>query len=179
MAQVNIHGKAFREAISRDEINRVVHRLANRIDKHYPLSEDLVLIGVLNGAFIFMSDLVRAIHRPFEISFTHLKSYYGMESSGNVEVLKDIDVVIKNKHVIIVEDIIDTGNTLYQYHKILASQEPKSIAIYALLVKPGNIKFELPSFNVGFEIEDKFVVGYGLDFDGMGRNLNGIYQLVE
>ena len=179
MKKVIVNDKLFQERISIQDIQRAVHQLGNRIDKTYPAQEELVLVGVLNGAFIFLADLVRTINRPFEITFTHLKSYKGMKSSGEVEVLKNLDVDIKGKHIVIVEDIIDTGNTLHQYYKTLEEKSPKSIAIYALLVKPSNIIHELPSFNVAFEIEDKFVIGYGLDYDGLGRNLNGIYQLKE
>lgn len=177
MKEVTIRNKTFKEVISLEEILEVVNRLARRIDHHYDLEEDVVLIGILNGAFIFLSDLVRAIERPIEIAFTQLKSYVGMKSTGEVQILKEIDIDIKGKHVVIVEDIIDTGTTIHQYNQILQDKQPKSISIYALLVKPANIRYELPSFNIGFEIKDRFVIGYGLDFDGLGRNLKGIYQL--
>ncbi len=177
MKEAIVNNQTFKEIISLKEIKPVVANLAARIDHNYPLDQDVVVIGILNGAFIFLADLVRAIERPVEITFTQLKSYIGTKSTGDVQILKEIDIEIKDKHVIVVEDIIDTGNTLFQYNQILEAKKPKSIAVYALLVKPENIQHELPSFNVGFEIKDRFVIGYGLDFDGIGRNLRGIYQL--
>ena len=176
---VTYEDKTFQEVISGDEINRVVYKLANQIDTQYPFDEDLVFIGILKGAFIFLGDLIRAVNHQSQVTFVHLKSYEGMTSSGQIEVIKDIDIDIDQKHVIIVEDIIDTGNTMTQYYQKIQEKSPKSVSIYTLLSKPGNIRYEIPSFHVGFELSNNFVIGYGLDYNGWGRNLDGIYQLIE
>ena len=176
---VLINGKKFKEIISSQEIKRIVFGMANHIDGKYNADDEIVFVGILNGAFIFLSDLVRAVNHHSEITFTHLKSYVGMERKDEVKVVKDIDIDVEDKHVILVEDIIDSGNTILQYHKILKSKNPKTIAIYALLMKPDNIKYEIPSFQVGFEVSSSFVIGYGLDYNGLGRNLPGIYQLMD
>ena len=176
---ITINDRNFKEIISREEIKRVVYNMANHIDSSYSADDELVFIGILNGAFIFLSDLVRAVNHNAKITFTHIKSYHGMERSDELEIIKDIDINIDGKHVILVEDIIDSGSTILQYHQILRLKNPQSIAIYALLMKPESIVHEIPSFQVGFEISDNFVIGYGLDFNGLGRNLEGIFQLVD
>ena len=176
---VIINDKTFEEIISGEEIKRVVYNMANHIDSTYTMEDDLIFIGILNGAFIFLSDLVRAVNHELEITFTHIKSYQGMDRGEEIDIIKDIDIDIGGKHVILVEDIIDSGSTILKYHEVLKSKKPQSIAIYALLMKPESIIHEMPSFQVGFEISNNFVIGYGLDYNGLGRNLEGIFQLVD
>ena len=176
---VNIYGKSFKKMIASTEILDRVDAMARQIEEKTPKGELPILIGILNGVFRIMADLVTAMHIPCEIQFVQIRSYFGMQSSGKVNMVKDTDYPLADRAVIIVEDIIDTGQTLQAFTKHVASQKPKSIQIVSLLKKK-NFAADL-SYQVlaGFEIEDRFVVGYGLDYDGLGRDLNSIYQLSD
>lgn len=141
--------------------------------------QDLVVVGLLNGVFPFFADLVRAMDFDFDVSFMQVASYGGgTESTGEVHILKDLDRSIQGRHALVVEDIVDTGLTLFKVRNLLKDREPLSLKICTLLDKPSRRKIQVPVDYVGFTIEDHFVVGYGLDFDGKLRNLPfvGIYQ---
>ncbi|MCO6464143.1 MAG: hypoxanthine phosphoribosyltransferase [Saprospiraceae bacterium] len=138
-----------------------------------------MLLVILNGAFMYAADLIRELNFPCEIYFIDIKSYEGTESTGTVKINMPSDIHIKGRHIIIVEDIIDTGNTIAALLPELQNMEPASIHLSAILVKPEAHKHDLKIDYPGFIIPKKFVVGYGLDYNGMGRNLKDIYQLYE
>ncbi len=166
----------FRVYIPNEKINNRVEELAEQITWDFR-GKSPVLVGVLNGCFMFLSDLVKEIDLDVEICFTKYSSYQSTESSGKVIELIGFDNVIKGKDVIIVEDIVDTGLTMGHLLKEIQKFSPKSVKVTALLYKPEALKHEAKIDYLGFEIKNKFVVGYGLDYDGFGRNLKDIYIL--
>ncbi|TON67172.1 hypoxanthine phosphoribosyltransferase, partial [Vibrio parahaemolyticus] len=149
--------------ISEQEVQERIRELGKQITERYQGSEDLVLVGLLRGSFVFMADLARAIELTHQVDFMTASSYGNtMESSRDVRILKDLDDDIKGKDVLLVEDIIDTGNTLNKIREILSLREPKSIAICTLLDKPSRREVNVPVDWIGFEIPDEFVVGVGI-----------------
>lgn len=171
-----IKDKEFELFIREASIQEAVHDIGQNINQDYERLHPLVL-PVLNGAFMFAADLMKQVSVPLELSFVKLKSYKGTQSTGNIENLIGLQENIKDRHIIIVEDIVDTGNTLHHALKALADHHPASVAIATLLHKPEMTKYALNLKYVGMEIPNRFVVGYGLDYDGYGRNLKNIYQL--
>jgi len=140
-----------------------------------------VFVGVLNGSFLFIADLIKQIDIPCEITFTKLASYYGGTQSS-VKIREDIDISIdiKGRNIIVIEDIVDTGNTAHYLLDKLNLKQPKSIKVCSLLLKPAAVQKKIEELKyVGFEIENEFVVGYGLDYREMGRNLKDIYKKVD
>ncbi|KUK13971.1 MAG: hypoxanthine phosphoribosyltransferase [Clostridia bacterium] len=163
--------------ISRDEIKKKVKELAAMISKDYE-GKDPIFIGVLKGAIIFMADLLRSIPYSVFVDFMAVSSYGdATETSGIVKIDKDLDTDIKGRHVLIVEDIIDSGLTLKYLLGLLSSRNPASLKVCALLNKPARRKVDVPVAYLGFDIPPEFVVGYGLDFAGMYRNLPDIHIL--
>lgn len=177
MKTVQVKDKTFSVSISEAEILRRVREVAAQIDKDLA-GERPLLLSVLNGSFMFASDLIRGIETPCEISFVRMASYSGTTSTGRVKQLLGLNEDIEGRTVIIVEDIIDSGLTMKELIAILQAKHPKEIRIAALLVKPGNLKVELDIPYCCFEIPNDFIVGYGLDYDGYGRNLRDIYTVV-
>ena len=175
---VEAHGLKFKPMISEAEILAKVAEMGQQISKDYAGKNPLIL-GVLNGAFIFAADLVRAIDIDCEISFVKLASYTGLESSGNVNTLIGLEKNVQDRHIIIVEDIVDSGKTLSAFIPKLKAAGPASVALATLLVKPESVSHPVPIDYCGFEIPPAFVIGYGLDYNGLARNLKGIYQLAE
>jgi hypoxanthine phosphoribosyltransferase len=175
---VRIHDKTFKPYISEEEIRQKVKELAIRIDHDYQ-GKNPIFIAILNGAFIFAADLFKSLRIDAEISFIKLASYKGMKSSGQVVTAIGLDAEIFDRHVVIVEDIVDTGKTLSEFLPQLWHQQPASLKIIALLHKPEATVYPLKVDYTGFSIPDKFVVGYGLDYNGLGRNSGAIYQLFE
>lgn len=173
---IQVLDKSFDVFITADEIQAEVVSLANEINRDYQ-GKDIIFLSVLNGAFMFASDLMKNISIPCEISFVKMSSYIGTSSTGEVNELIGLGVDITNKHVVIVEDIVDTGITIDKIVKLLEVENPASFKVCTLLYKPdafnGNHKPEY----VGFSIPNAFVVGYGLDYNEKGRNLNQIYQI--
>jgi len=176
--QINIKDFFFEEYISEMEIAQAIDRLADQIDKDYKDKEPLFIV-VLNGAFIFAADLLRAIPSNCEASFVKLKSYDGFKSTEHVEQLLGLETDIAGRDVIIVEDIIDTGNTLKQFMPLIRAQNVKSLRLATLLFKASAFKHDYPIDYIGLEIEDRFVIGYGLDYADHGRNLKAIYKKVD
>ncbi|ADX68062.1 MULTISPECIES: hypoxanthine phosphoribosyltransferase [Weeksella] len=176
MKEIEIHGKRFIPYIAFEEIEHAIIDMANKIYDEYK-DEVPVFVGVLNGVVMFMSDFLKHYPGECEISFLKLSSYEGTETTGKVKIQMDIPISVEGRHVIILEDIVDTGNTLVELHKILTEKKVKSLKIATLLFKPDAYKKDLVVDLVGLSIPDKFVVGYGLDFDGFGRNLPDIYQI--
>jgi hypoxanthine phosphoribosyltransferase len=150
--------------------------LAEEIKCQYKDKNPLFL-SVLNGSFVFSSDLIRHFDFPMEIHFIKLASYDKTQSTGNVKEILGLPTDLANRHVIILEDIVDTGNTLKYLMQKMSEHNAASIEIAAMFMKPEIFKNKYPVQYVGFEIPDKFVVGYGLDYDGFGRNLKDLYQL--
>ena len=175
---VTINNLSFTSYITEAQIKTRIQALAAEMKERYDGLQPIFL-GVLNGAFIFAADLLRATDFESVISFIKLSSYRGMKSSGKVASVIGLDIDIKGRHVIIVEDIIDTGNTMHSFIPELKALEPASIALASLLVKPEALEHDIPIDYIGFEIPNRFVVGYGLDYDGLGRQLRDIYQLAE
>lgn len=165
--------------ISEQEVKNRIAELGAQITAHYLGSNDLVLIGLLRGSFMFMADLARSIDLPQEVDFMTASSYgNSMNSNRDVRILKDLDDDINGKDVLIVEDIIDTGYTLSKVREILSLRSPKSLAICTLLDKPERREVEVPVEWVGFTIPDEFVVGYGIDYAQKYRNLSYIGKVV-
>lgn len=167
--------------ISENDVHARIAELGAQITKFYQEKhiDSLVVVGLLRGSFIFMADIVRQINLPVEIEFMTTSSYgAGMTTNHDVRITKDLDGDIKGKHVLIVEDIIDTGYTLEKVRDILNLREPASLAICTLLDKPSRREVEVPVEWVGFEIPDEFVVGYGIDYAQRHRNLGYIGKVV-
>jgi len=177
MARLTVHDKEFVPYINEKQIEEQVDRVATEINKDY-LGKKPLFIAILNGAFVFAADLFKKINVDAEICFIKLASYKGVKSTGKVITAIGLDAEIYNRDVIIVEDIVDTGKTLSQFLPTLEHQHPASLKIAALLHKPSATIHEINIDYLGFTIPDKFVLGYGLDYDGLGRNIKEIYQLV-
>ncbi|HVY74108.1 MAG TPA: hypoxanthine phosphoribosyltransferase [Puia sp.] len=178
MSIIQVHDKRFKPYISEEDIRKKVSELAGRLSHDYRDKHPL-FIGILNGSFIFAADLFRELSVEAEISFIKLASYKGTKSSGQVIASIGLDTEVFGRHVVIVEDIVDTGKTLSEFLPQLRHQQPASLKIVALLHKPGATTYPIQVDYKGFEIPDKFVVGYGLDYNGLGRNTPAIYQLLE
>ncbi len=164
--------------ISKEEIDEICKRLGKQITEDYQ-GKDIVLICVLRGAIVFLSDLMREIDVPCEIDFMSVSSYNGTKSSGDVKIVKDLEDSIEGKHVLVVEDIIDSGLTLSHLLALLESRNPASLKLCTCFDKPDRRKTEVKVDYIGKQIPDKFIVGYGLDYNGHYRNLPGIYILEE
>jgi hypoxanthine phosphoribosyltransferase len=157
-----------------------IRELASEIEEDYPATEEIHLVCVLKGGFVFMADIVRSMSARVTMDFIAVSSYgSGTKSSGEVRFQKDLDSSLENRHVIIVEDIVDTGLTLKYLQEILRSRAPRSLRTACLLSKPSRRQVEVPVEYIGFTIEDKFVVGYGLDYAEKYRNLPHIAILQE
>lgn len=168
---------SMHQLISADRLAARVRELGQRISRDYQ-GQQLCVIGVLKGSFIFLADLIRAIDVPCEIEFIGVSSYEGMHSSGHVRINYDLSVDIEGKHVLLVEDIIDTGNTIDYLMKTLEVRQPKSLKVACLLSKPEAHQIKLAIDYTGFEISKEFVIGYGLDLNGLYRNLPDLMQML-
>ena len=178
MKTVKLHNKEFEIFITETEISAIVHSMANEINNS--VIKDPLFIAVLNGSFLFAADIMRKITIPnCEISFIKLSSYLGTESTGEVNELIGLGKNIRNRNIVILEDIIDTGITLEKIISLLEKEEVADIKIATLLFKPEAYKKEIEIDFIGKSIPNDFVVGYGLDYDEIGRNLPHIYKLKE
>ncbi len=177
MPVIKVHDKSFETYLSEETIQQKIKELALIINKDYAGKRPL-FIAILNGSFMFAADLFKHLTIEAEICFIKLASYKGMKSSGKVVTSIGLEEDLFGKEVIIVEDIVDTGKTLHNFLPKLLHQQPQSLKIVALLHKPEATTYPLKLDYIGFAIPDKFVVGYGLDYDGLGRNLKEIYQLI-
>ena len=178
MSLIKVHDKEFEIYLSEALIQQKIAEIAAAISVDYK-DKNPLFIAILNGSFMFAADLFKQLTIPAEICFIKLASYKGMRSSGHVITAIGLDQDLYNRHVVIIEDIVDTGKTLHQFLPKLQHQQPASLKIASLLHKPEATKFSLDINYIGFVIPNKFVVGYGLDYDGLGRNLKEIYQVVE
>ncbi|AEE51077.1 hypoxanthine phosphoribosyltransferase [Haliscomenobacter hydrossis DSM 1100] len=175
---ITVNNLQFKPFIAASEIQERVNALGAELRQRYEGKRPL-FIGILNGAFIFTADLVRSAGLECEVTFMRLSSYAGLQSSGQVITNMGLDIDIKDRHVILVEDIIDSGRTLYELTKKMREQGPASVAIATLLLKPDALQFPLEADFIGFSIPSKFVIGYGLDYNQAGRELPEIFQLAE
>jgi hypoxanthine phosphoribosyltransferase len=177
MSIIKVHDKSFDTYLSEEVIQNRIKEMAAEINRDYAGTKPL-FIAILNGSFMFASDLFKQLSINAEICFIKLASYKGMKSSGNVVTSIGLEDDLFGKDVVIVEDIVDTGKTLHNFLPKLLHQQPKSLKIASLLHKSEATEYPLQLDYIGFDIPNKFVVGYGLDYDGLGRNLKEIYQLV-
>ena len=173
---MKLHDLEFELYLSEKEITAKVKKLAKQINNDYNEKSPL-FIPILNGAFIFASDLIKQIDLNCNISFVKVASYSKMESTGNLKELIGINENVFDRDIIIIEDIVDSGKTIDNLINKLTELGPKSVELASLLLKKDNLETPLNIKYLGFEIPDKFVVGYGLDYDGLGRNLPSIYQV--
>ncbi|HEU0065538.1 MAG TPA: hypoxanthine phosphoribosyltransferase [Flavisolibacter sp.] len=178
MPPIKLHDKCFDTYLSEQTIQTKIEELAKLINKDYK-DKNPLFIAILNGSFMFAADLFKHLSINAEICFIKLASYKGMKSSGHITTAIGLDQDLYDRDVIILEDIVDTGKTLHHFLPKLVHQQPKTLKIASLLHKPDATIFPLVIDYLGFAIPNKFVVGYGLDYDGLGRNLNEILQLVE
>lgn len=178
LASITVHDKTFELFLSEKEIQSRVSQLGDAISSDYEGKTPL-FIGVLNGSFMFASDLMKNISIPAEITFIKVSSYQGMSTQGKTKELIGLNESIENREVIVVEDIVDTGITMESIVNQLNELGAKSVEVASLLLKPECLQRDVKVKYVGFEIPEKFVVGYGLDYDGLGRNLKDIYQLKQ
>lgn len=178
MEKVQVKDKTFRPFITEETIQKRVREVAANIS-HDLQGKRPLLLAVLNGSFMFAADLIRAIDLPCEITFVRMASYVGTKSTGHVKELIGLSEDIEGRDIIIVEDIIDSGLTMKELLGILTAKHPASLHIATLLVKPDNLKVDLNIDYRCFDIPSDFIVGYGLDYDGEGRNLRDIYTLAQ
>lgn len=175
---VKAHDLNFKLYYSEAQIKERVNEIGQQLTEQFR-DKNPVFLSVLNGGFIFTADLTRACAIDCEISFIKLSSYQDTASTGKVIELIGLDTALKGRDVIIVEDIVDTGETMLQLLAKLNALEPASVTLVSLLVKPDALKERVKVDHIGFNIPNKFVIGYGLDYNELGRNLGGIYQLIE
>ncbi len=176
MSLIQVNGKNFQPYLTAEEISKQIKRIGSELNRDYAGKRHL-FIAILNGSFMFASDLFKELSMEAEICFIKLASYKGTRSSGHVITSIGLDESLKDRHVVILEDIVDTGKTLSEFLPQLADQQPASLKIAALLHKPDALVHPLTIDYLGFNVPNKFLLGYGLDFDGLGRNLREIYQL--
>lgn len=177
---VQLHDKRFEVMIPAAEIERAVKAVAERINADYADRERPLFVGVLNGAFMFMSDLMKLIAFPCELSFVKLASYEGTHSTGTVSCLVGLNADdLTGRHVVIVEDIVDTGRSIERMVADLRAKNPASIEVCTLFFKPGSYNRDYPIRYRAMEIGNEFIVGYGLDYDQLGRNLKDIYVVTH
>jgi hypoxanthine phosphoribosyltransferase len=175
---IEVHNKKFAPYISAQKIDEQIKALAVDLNRDYAGKKPL-FIAILNGSFMFASDLFKEISIEAEICFIKLASYKGTKSTGNVITSIGLDEPLTDRHVVIIEDIVDTGKTLHEFLPQLFNQQPSSLKIAALLHKPEALVFPIKIDYLGFNVPNEFLLGYGLDFDGLGRNLREIYRLQE
>ena len=178
MKEIRILDKKFRELLSEKIIQQRIKELAIQLNNDLA-GKEVVFLGILNGAFLFAADLFRRINVPARISFVKLASYQGTSSSGSIKELIGWNEDIKNKMIVVIEDIVDTGNTLERVVDELVIRKASEIKIAAMLYKPAAYTKHITLDYIGFEIPNDFVVGYGLDYDGFGRNLPSVYTLIH
>ncbi|MDT0677139.1 hypoxanthine phosphoribosyltransferase [Autumnicola musiva] len=175
---IQLHDLQFEPFISEAEIEEAIAKVASQLNADYK-DENPVFLGVLNGAFMFASDVIKRFEGDCEVSFVKLGSYEGTSTTGAVKTLLGLNQQLKERRVIIIEDIVDTGNTLEEINKILKKEGVADYQVATLFFKPEAYKKEFNIKYAGLEIPNKFIVGYGLDYDGLGRNLTKVYKRKE
>lgn len=176
---IMVGNEKFVPYLSEEKIQKRIDELGEQISKEYKTKLP-IFIGVLNGSFMFMADLLKRLNINCEVDFFKLSSYGDEKiSSGRVKLLKELNADVTDRHIIIVEDIVDSGLSIKYIEDIFKEHKPASMKVISLLMKPGSLKYEVKIDYIGFEISDKFVIGYGLDYAQKYRNLNSIYVLSE
>jgi hypoxanthine phosphoribosyltransferase len=178
MSIIRVHDKDFEPYLPAEQITEKIRQIAGKVDADYAGKKPL-FVAILNGSFMFASDLFKELTIESEICFIKLASYKGTKSSGQVITAIGLDTDLHGRHVIILEDIVDTGKTLSEFLPQLEHQQPASLKIAALLHKPEATVYPITVDYLGFSVPNKFLLGYGLDYDGLGRNIPSIYKLVE
>lgn len=176
MKTIKIRDKEFELFITSEEIDKAIDSVAEKMSEELAEKNPL-FICVLNGSFMFASDLMKRLNIPSEISFVRLSSYKGTSSTGDVKIVYGLDENIEGRTIVVVEDIVDTGNTMARMLKQLEALNPKEVKVSTLLFKPEALEHDVPLDYVALSIPSDFIVGYGLDYDGYGRNLPDIYKL--
>lgn len=177
--EIWVGNEKFKTLLSSEKIQQRVKELGEQITKDYK-GKLPIIIGILNGSFLFMADLVKNVKIHCEIDFLKLSSYGDEKiSSGNVKLVKELNADINERHIIVVEDIVDSGLSIKFIRELLAHNSPASVKVVSLLVKPESLKYNVKIDYIGFEIPNEFVIGYGLDYAQKFRNLNTIYALSE
>ncbi|MDR2937204.1 MAG: hypoxanthine phosphoribosyltransferase [Rikenellaceae bacterium] len=179
MKRVTLHGRNFRESIPCEEIERRIRALAERINCDYREKPLPLFVVILNGAFMFASKVLREIDFPCEVSFVKFTSYTGMAYSGKVRELIGLTQDVRGREVIVLEDIVETGETIEALDQMLCNRGAAGIGYAVLFLKPEKYRKSIPIRYAAMEIGDDFIVGYGLDYDGLGRNLKDIYTIIE
>ncbi|MEL1240025.1 hypoxanthine phosphoribosyltransferase [Flavobacterium flavipallidum] len=175
---IQLHDKEFVPFISAEEIDFAIKQMVAQIEDDFA-DEIPVFVGVLNGSFMVVSDFVKHYSKPCEVSFVKMASYEGMSSTNEVKQLIGLNQDLTGRTVVIIEDIIDTGHTIVALKELFKQQNPKHFKIATLFLKPDAYKKEVKIDYIGIQIPNKFIVGFGLDYDGLGRNLPEVYQLKE
>ncbi|MCU0399992.1 MAG: hypoxanthine phosphoribosyltransferase [Algoriphagus sp.] len=173
---IKLNNKNFEIYLSQSQIQSKINEIGLKIREDFK-GEEVILLGVLNGSFVFLADLARKIDLPIQCEFLRISSYQGTSTTEKVKTVMGLTAAITDRNVIVVEDIVDTGISMNFLLSELSIKNPKRLAVATLLFKKEAFRFNYPLDYVGFEIPNKFVVGYGLDYDGFGRNLPDIYQL--
>ena len=176
MSAIQVKDKQFVPYLTAAQIDEQIKRLGAELNRDYK-GKNPLFIAVLNGSFMFASDLFKELDCEPEICFIKLASYKGTKSTGNVITSIGLDESLKGRHVVVLEDIVDTGKTLHEFLPQLTDQQPASLKIVALLHKPDALEHPVTIDYLGFSVPNKFLLGYGLDYDGLARNLGEIYQL--
>ncbi len=177
--KITLNDKTFEIFIPYEKLNDAIVSLADRINEDYRDKKVPLFLGVLNGSFMFMSELMQKIDFPCEVSFVKLASYQGTASTGTVTELIGLKDNIRGRHVIVVEDIVDTGESIEHLLRSLSGHEPASVEVATMLFKPESYKKELAIKYRAMEIPNDFIIGFGLDYDQLGRNLKDIYKIVN
>lgn len=178
METIQVKDKLFVPFLKEEEIQKEIRRVASEINRDYEGKEPLFLC-ILNGSFMFASDLLKNVTIPCNVSFVKLASYQGTDTTGNVKELMGLQDSVEGRHVIIVEDIVDTGYTMRDILGSLSDKNAASVAVCALLCKPDKLKVDINLKYLAMNIPNGFIVGYGLDYDGFGRNLRDIYKILK
>ena len=174
---IKCNGKDFKIFLTSEQIQNRLKEICKEINVEYK-DKNPVFLGILNGVFRVAGDVFKYIDVECEVSFVKLKSYEGTESSGKITTMLGLDTNLEGRDIILLEDIVDTGRTFHSFLPELQKLNPKTISILTLLVKPDAMEYEIPLKYVGFSVPNHFLLGYGLDYDGLGRQLNDIYQIV-
>ena len=175
---LQLHDLQFEPFILCGQISARVKEIGEEIEQNYEGKRPIFLV-VLTGAYVFAADLVRCFSGDCEVAFVKLSSYSGAISSGNVRTELPPTIELKDRHVIITEDIIDTGTTLHYFTQEIRRQNPASVAVASLLLKPDALRYQVPTDYIGFRVPTDFIVGYGLDYNGLGRNLPDLYRTLS
>ncbi len=177
---VQVHDKHFEIFLKNEVILHRIEDICTTLNAEFENADQApVFLAILNGSFIFASEVMQRVKFDCEISFVKLRSYVGDQSSGQVTEMLGLEFDLKGRDVIILEDIVDTGRTLHHFLPQLKQQAPKSVTIFTLLIKPDAVEFDLPIRHAGFAVPNHFLIGFGLDYDGLGRNYKDIYKVVK